>query len=476
MLMWLISIALAAAAIGAVLLALGLRGRRVNDHPHCRRCRFDLSGLDIGAASAKCPECGGELAGRRTIRIGARRRRPRLIVSGAAVLLLLVAAGAGVVWVSKSNINWTPHKPAWLLEHEAFRDDGLDARIAAIELLRRADEDALSESRHRRIAERAARSREALTSNRMLYLCDIIEHAWRRGVIEPEVLRDMAKNVARFELDPPPLDAGPDGPIHVPLNFHFRWSGSAVIGLALDCEFASARIGDQPLHRVMLQGGTGEVTRFPREYFWSHTLRPMPNDDRGALLTRTPIAPESSLPLGEHDIDINIRWRLRTGDPRRGHGRPFEEASMGSEVIEWHERHTTRVRIIPEEELSPIAIVDDSLATAVADALAVSSLTIRRQEGMRDYMRLSIDIHDLPVTIAGDFFLRSGERVWPMRFPQIIMPDYQRTGVDAIPEDFDAEMVDIIIRPRPEYARFADGVREFWGREIVIRDVPVVPE
>ena len=30
---------------GIVLTVRGLRGRRVDDHPHCRKCGFDLIGL-----------------------------------------------------------------------------------------------------------------------------------------------------------------------------------------------------------------------------------------------------------------------------------------------------------------------------------------------------------------------------------------------------------------------------------------------
>src|SRR5690349_6074803 len=45
--------------LGVVLLALGLRGRRVGDHPYCRRCGFDLFGLP--PAHPACPECGADL-------------------------------------------------------------------------------------------------------------------------------------------------------------------------------------------------------------------------------------------------------------------------------------------------------------------------------------------------------------------------------------------------------------------------------
>lgn len=44
------------AALGLALFWRGWRGRRVDNHPWCRKCCFDLKGVWPGAA--KCPECG----------------------------------------------------------------------------------------------------------------------------------------------------------------------------------------------------------------------------------------------------------------------------------------------------------------------------------------------------------------------------------------------------------------------------------
>lgn len=44
------------AALGLALFWRGWRGRRIDNHPWCRKCRFDLKGLWPGAA--RCPECG----------------------------------------------------------------------------------------------------------------------------------------------------------------------------------------------------------------------------------------------------------------------------------------------------------------------------------------------------------------------------------------------------------------------------------
>ena len=88
----LLTITVAAAAVGIALLAAGLRGRRVDDHPLCRRCRFDLTGKP--AESTRCSECGAPIDRPNAVRVGHRQHRPRAVAYGAAVLLPVTAFSA----------------------------------------------------------------------------------------------------------------------------------------------------------------------------------------------------------------------------------------------------------------------------------------------------------------------------------------------------------------------------------------------
>lgn len=85
------------AMLALVLIALGVRGRVSQRGQFCRRCRFDLVGIDLGASGARCTECGRTItdpaARRSTLR--ARRRGP--IIVGAIILLLYVGIGAIVL-------------------------------------------------------------------------------------------------------------------------------------------------------------------------------------------------------------------------------------------------------------------------------------------------------------------------------------------------------------------------------------------
>jgi predicted RNA-binding Zn-ribbon protein involved in translation (DUF1610 family) len=104
-----------------------LRGRRIDDHPICRKCNFDLFGLP--STSHNCPECGADLNRKRAIRVGHRRiRKPALFLT----LLLFLASAS---WLSLVGVlivrheNWDQHKPvSWLMREvttPATRDQAL---------------------------------------------------------------------------------------------------------------------------------------------------------------------------------------------------------------------------------------------------------------------------------------------------------------------------------------------------------------
>ena len=115
-LLWPAALALAAIA----LLVWSWRGRRVGEHPHCRRCGFDLFG---NPAANRCGECGADLTKRRAVVTGQRRRRP-LAAATALFLALACRAWGGS---SANSAGWFDRKPDWLLRWEL----GFDSRRPA---------------------------------------------------------------------------------------------------------------------------------------------------------------------------------------------------------------------------------------------------------------------------------------------------------------------------------------------------------
>ena len=140
--------------VGVALLAIGLRGRRTDDHPLCRRCGYDLT---AGDTAGRCPECGADLSRRRTLQIGHRSRRPVLIVVGTVLQApCLLIAGVGI-WVHSRGIDPTPYKPVWWLR--ADLDSSPTRRAKALgELTTRVANGSLTPAQADAIADRALRA------------------------------------------------------------------------------------------------------------------------------------------------------------------------------------------------------------------------------------------------------------------------------------------------------------------------------
>lgn len=152
MLLFLLLVPAVVALIGLLLVWAGLRGRRLDDHPVCRRCRFDLHGLPRD--SKVCSECGADLLRPRSIRLGNRARRPLLVATGAALILLPLIATGGASYARSRHVNWTPYKPTWWLTREMFGADSAAGDLASLEMVKRLEKGKLSTSQIDRVANR----------------------------------------------------------------------------------------------------------------------------------------------------------------------------------------------------------------------------------------------------------------------------------------------------------------------------------
>ena len=138
-------VAIALLLAGWALLSKGLRGIRIDDHPHCAACGFDLDGIDTAPT---CPECGGAVNTSQRRIIGTFRRKPRHIAFGSVLLAIggLLLANSLFGWTKSST--FYSKMPLWALEHLAVRDfESQSAWDVREELIRRASAGTIPDSR-----------------------------------------------------------------------------------------------------------------------------------------------------------------------------------------------------------------------------------------------------------------------------------------------------------------------------------------
>ena len=130
------------ALAAAVWLAIELLPRRRGSTPHCRRCRYNLTGLNADDSAARCPECGALLSRAGALVKGERRYRPARLVGAAVLVALLAPIACALVYARTTNLDWRRVAPTWVLLRMA--GGTLEADAALVELARRWEADLLS--------------------------------------------------------------------------------------------------------------------------------------------------------------------------------------------------------------------------------------------------------------------------------------------------------------------------------------------
>lgn len=84
-------------ACGLILIWQGWRGVPAFSEPYCKRCGYDMRGLNWGSPERICPECGSDVTQAGAILYGKYERRPKRIVAGVAVVCLGILLPIGMV-------------------------------------------------------------------------------------------------------------------------------------------------------------------------------------------------------------------------------------------------------------------------------------------------------------------------------------------------------------------------------------------
>ncbi len=207
------------ASIGLIALAFGVRGRRLDSRPRCkrRRCRYELTSF-LGESRpgsgypATCPECGRVADSDRDVKWGKRRARRWVVVVG-AMLLALAATPVGIELRARAtNANPYAWMPTWYLIGGVERDTQSNGFNHQKELLRRADADEISDA----AAERLTKKILEWQRDENVYwgtLGDVFASLTLNGKTTPEDVKEFWEHIWRFEVVGRPVVAFGEAPL-----------------------------------------------------------------------------------------------------------------------------------------------------------------------------------------------------------------------------------------------------------------------
>lgn len=433
--------------VGSALLAAGLAGKRIDDHPICRRCRFDLVGLPESAEV--CPECGSSLGRPKAVRVGHRQRRRGLIALGAVATLIGMTIFGLFSWQTLSG---NPSQlPAWALEAEARWAGGQTNLEAWDELALRVKAGTLGKARTLRMVDIAlARQKPPALAWKQTTHGDYIDAVNAAGLLDDERLatylrqsitpRVRVRRVVRAG-DPIPMGLGVSS---------IRLGRQGVIYLRSTIK-SNKLPGTRLTHgiqdtRINVYTGLGGSSSRDSAKFELDT-------------------DHFETPPGEHTMRVVVGYGVYQGSPQEG----------GEPLAEWEQTYELPIRIVPADEKT-VTLVEPTAESRrdMLDAISVDSIRIASKPGEYSYtnVRTSGTTEDFAFDVyleadgerwnAGQLCGRAGSRI-------IVF------GLGAIwPDSVHPKKLDVVLEPSEDVAEHSVDVIRIWNGTIRIRDVPVV--
>lgn len=438
-------LALVLLATGITLLVRGLRGVAVDDHPVCRRCRFDLVGLP--KTSARCSECGADLSVPHAIFAGNRRRRPGLIAAGVVVLLPCLAGLVLLTVMTVSNVAWIEYAPQWYVMWQARGATAAVHDPALAELSRRLASSLMSDGQVAVVVDAGLELQADRSATWVPAWGDLIESARTAGKVPDEKWHQYLKNAPDYTLAVRPEVRRGDK-----LILQLRQAPSRVGKNSR--LWARTNFTCQPDSDLIARSQLAEQSSN------NNTLSTFGGGSVGHYLSLDPALVAKAL-----DGPKNLHIKVSTGIYVT---QPLSEKAIAD--VTTTQDLSSPWTLVPADAPTVRAVDDPSARPAVEAGIQVQELTLRFSP---TYPQIMIKIGKLPVPIAYRVILRAGDREW--QAGQIYAPANSSTtwGTGGEAKGLTAGRVDVVLRPDPTVAAETVDMHDYWNGEVVIKDVAV---
>lgn len=443
--------------VSAALLCRGVRGWRsvrcvAGDHPHCRRCGYDLYGLD--ATAGRCPECGADLAAHRVARAKPRWRWWVGMAAGA----LLLAGGAAASRKAMNMGLWAfaqkQNKPtSWVIAELA----GADRTRAMWEIQRRLDADAFSPAQVDSLVSTIVDVQASSQSSEVWDWSKLVESLRSSGRVSDAVWRRYAASATELDAFDVRANVRRGEPVPFSFDFHARYHIPNDTNLSYTYYLKRVEVNGIP---IPLEGTP-----------LAHVGSPEPERSLGFRLFPEVclLSPEVLAPLRLQDGPQRLRLvfdiDVYSGQRPSPGALPFVRHELTGEQS-W-------TQVTPDAQTVEVvqdAGVGDMLARLIQPS---KQLRCRADPAGGAFLASRIGVHHREMGVAISVWARANGREWLLgreAFHQV-QPVVLRHAAHV--DGFNADRVDLIVRADPDGARLTPKVTKIWGGEVVYRDVPV---
>lgn len=510
--MFLVMVAVAGA--GVLLLWLALRGRRINDHPTCRWCGFDL--LGVFPAGVTCPECGAGLKRAKAVRMGARRKM-WLTAGLATLMIVLPGAALGLAFFAAvTGTDLYKHMPLGVILWQARYATPASERAIADEVYGRMVAKALSKEQAASAVDVALEFQGDLNHPWQDAWGTVVERADLDGVLSDEQRSRWQRQAAVLEIEARPrVRAGDVIPVRVRVKESrvgpsenlaaMLWSGQHMLG-GMEAKLA-AREGGVP----WLFGPSGRADMLGAVYLMGSKF------NAGTFGMPMAVAmgvtcPEGLAP-GKYSLSVGIILSPTDASGRGVFALPTkpkaDDAKVARPVL------TCQVEVVPKDTQTVTAVAPTpELEAALAKALvpphaqlmgtmttmvsgpSVGGMPTPPATSRAKTLSATVDLTNAPVEVAFDVFAREGDRQWRVgtittgNSPEEAgeggfgaqmaftigaglgaTPKHLSRGLAGTLGGLQGKTIDLIFRPNIEAARRTLDQTRFYNGEIVVKNV-----
>lgn len=445
------------AGLGLLATWLGLRGRRINDHPICRKCRFDLIGVypvDDASRDARCPECGRTLNAKRAIRFGARQKRPFVLTIGALLLLAAIAIGGAWGWGRASSFNWNTIKPTWWLVIETDSQSAAIAGAALDELAIRAANSELPRGTHDRLVQRALAIQADPIAIWHTGWGDLVDIAIGQEWLTEELTLQYAENL-------PALTVQVRSPV---------MHGDST---SLSISFAPYRAGsgDYRTYEIIVAPQiarlNGEAVDLDVNYA---SYMPGPGRSGWGLGDALP----TDAPGENHvELDVQMCLRLRSALTGRGSGiavGPDPLVLTENDSEPWARTLSATFDVLQPGESDVTMTPAPQHAEAIRDSIRITRAVITRGED-GDAASISVMLDQPPVEVAFEIIAMVGDTEIPIGVCHGRPGAGMGMGGSSSAVSIDMSNATILFRASEDAARQSLSIRDIWDGDIVFDDI-----